>query len=160
MLLPCFSSCCWYFMWVSGSSNTSHPVRTWSVPIWNISEKKEIQRTRAGMYIPQVRPFKGLKFNGLLIISRWCLLTDVMPPRAESVYSRYTPLHEATHWEGNLLTNSVVDLGKPYYICHLRLTCHFFLRMMRRRWLLSSWTRSIAQSRDLCLRFPNQHSCQ
>lgn len=49
-------------MWVSGSSDTSNPVRTWSVPIWNISEKKEIQRTRAGMYIPQVRPFKGLKF--------------------------------------------------------------------------------------------------
>lgn len=74
MLLTCFSSCCWHFMWVSGSSNTSNPVRTWSVPIWNISEKKEIQRTRAGMYIPQVRPFKGLKF---WILVYWSFLVGV-----------------------------------------------------------------------------------
>lgn len=77
MLLSCLSSGCWYFMWVSGSSNSPHPVCAWSVPIWNISEKKEIQRTRAGMYIPHAHPFKDLIFYNtfiILIFSRWCLL--------------------------------------------------------------------------------------
>lgn len=33
-------------------------------------------------------------------------------------------------------------------------------RMMQRRWLWSSWTKSIIQWRDLCLRYPSLHCCQ
>lgn len=36
---------------------------------------------------------------------------------------------------------------------------HFSLRTMQRRWLWSSWTKSIIQWRDLCLRFPNLPFC-
>lgn len=83
--------------------------------------------------------------TGLLLV---CFIPDVMSPRAESVYPRYTTLYKATYWKGKLCPESDGSMSHKVY-SHFSSYCsdilHSPLRTMQRRWLWSSWTKSIIQ---------------
>lgn len=110
------ASGCRHLVWVPGGRHTSHTVRARGLSLWNISEKKEVQCTRAGIRIhyraptPQKWDHRLTSKSVLLLLV--CLCADVMSPRAEPVHSRHPSLCEATHWEGKMWPGAEADSGK------------------------------------------------
>lgn len=74
--------------------------------------------TICSQFLMNSYPFISLN-TGLLVLV--CLYPDVMSPRAESVYPRYTSLCKAAHREGKTWPDAEVNLGKRMlsliYVC-------------------------------------------
>lgn len=112
------SSGCWHFVWVPGGRHTSHFVCAWSLSIWNISEKKEIQCPSAGMcihYYVQRFPFTpwtlvsvyGLFISRCRVTQSWISISRIL----FTVWSR-----SSRRWD---VTGCWGEVRETHYMSHL-----------------------------------------
>lgn len=116
-------------MWVPGSRHTSHSICAWSLPLWDISEKKKIQCTCAGMcfYRMLIKRLAYLYVVYGILTSLCCLFLDVMSPRPESVYPRYTSLCQATYWESKTWADIAANLGEICFVSSFSFTLLIYI---------------------------------
>lgn len=162
MLTFCYfllASGCRHLVRVPGGRHTPHTVRAWGLSLWNISEKKEVQCTCAGIRHSPSHFFFLLKKWHHRLTSKSVLFTCRCHVTQSWISTFKTPF---TVWSHSLRRYDATWcwgwFRKTRVVSQLRVSSPS--RMTQRRWWWLSWTKSTIQWKDLCLRFPNRRCCQ